>query len=389
MLALIRSGEAVTRADLARRTGLARSTIGRRVDSLIAHRFVYETADGAHARGRPAAVLAFNKGAGVVLVADLGATHTRLALADMAGTPRHELAVDLDIGDDPERVFAWLDGRFTELLAAAGRGAGDVRGIGVGLPGPVEFATGEPVEPPIMRGWGGFSIPAWFAKRYAAPVLVDNDVNMMALGEQRTYFRDCQHLLFVKVGAGVGSGIVAGSEVHRGAHGGAGDIGHISVAGHDHVVCRCGNAGCLEAVAGGPALARRLSALGLPAASTRDVVRLVQVGEPAAIQAVREAGRQLGEVLAGCVNFFNPSSIVIGGDLAHQVLLAGVREVAFRRSLPMATRSLRVVPSRLGDRAGVTGAAAMVVERILAPAAVDRVIEGEAAAAFQTLVVRG
>jgi predicted NBD/HSP70 family sugar kinase len=373
MLALIRSGEAVTRADLARRTGLARSTVGRRVDSLIAHRLVSETVNGGRGRGRPAALLSLNEGAGVVLVADVGTTHARLALADMAGAPLHELALERAVGDRPEGVLSRLDERFAELLEAAGRGAGDVRGIGLGL-------SGEPIVP----GSTPASISRWFEERYPGPVLVDNEANLIALGEHRTSFRDCRHLLFVKVGTEIGSGIVADSAVHRGADGGAGDIGHISVAGHDDVICRCGNAGCLEAVAAGPALARRLSALGLPAADARDVLRLLEGGQPEAIRAVREAGRKLGEVLAACVNFFNPSTIVIGGELAHEVLLAGVREVAFRRSLPMATRHLRVVPSRLGDRAAIFGAAAMVVEHVLAPAAVDRAIEGEAVAVLRT-----
>src|SRR4051794_31657958 len=380
MLALIRSGEAVTRADLSRRTGLARSTVGRRVDTLVTHRLVSETVHNGHGRGRPAALLSLNEGAGVVLVADVGTTRARLALADMAGAPVRELALERTVADRPERILSRLDERFAELLAAAGRGAGDVRGIGLGL----SYSVQLPGDETIVPGSTPPSISRWFGERYTGPVLLDTEVNLLALGEQRTWFRDCRHLLFVKVGAGIGSGIVADSAVHRGADGGAGDIGHISVAGHDDVICRCGNAGCLEAVAAGPALARRLSAVGLPAADVRDVLRLVEAGQPEAIQAVREAGRKLGEVLAACVNFFNPSTIVIGGELAHEVLLAGVREVAFRRSLPMATRHLRVVPSRLGDRAAIIGAATMVVEHVLAPATVDRAIEDEGVAAPRT-----
>jgi predicted NBD/HSP70 family sugar kinase len=209
-------------------------------------------------------------------------------------------------------------------------------------------------------------------------VLVDNDVNIMALGEHWTNWRDTDHLLFVKVGTGIGSGIVAGRAIHRGAEGAAGDIGHIRVGGHDDVTCRCGNTGCLEAVAGGRALARRLSEIGIEAQDSRDVVRLVRAGEPPAVRMVREAGRSLGEVLAASVNFFNPAVIVIGGDVAeaHEQLLAGVREVVYQRSLPLATRHLRVVPSALGDRAGVTGAAVMVIEHILSPEAVDLAIAG-------------
>jgi predicted NBD/HSP70 family sugar kinase len=377
VLSLIRDGEAVTRADLARRTGLARSTVAQRVEALLAHQLVYEAGGSASTGGRPPTVLAFNRSAGVILVADLGATHSRLAVSDLAGTPLAERAYDTDVAREPEIVLSWVHERFTHLLSVVGRSAEDVRGIGVGVPAPVAFSRGEPVAPPMMPGWDGFSIPAWFSRHYDAPVLVDNDVNIMALGEHWTHWRHCDHLLFVKIGTGIGCGIVTDKRIHRGAQGAAGDIGHVRLGGHTDVVCRCGNTGCLEAVAGGRALARGLSEAGIPAETSRDVVRLVRAGEPLAIAAVRDAGRYLGEVLAECINFFNPGAIVLGGDLAeaHQQLLAGVREVSFGRSLPMATRDLRLGCSQLGDRAGVIGAAIMVIEHVLAPETVDRAIQ--------------
>ena len=382
LLRLIRNGEAVTRADLVRRTGLARSTVAQRLDALLAHQLVYEAGGSASTGGRPPTVLAFNQGAGVVLVADLGATHSRLVVSDLAGAPLAETTFDMDIADGPDSVLERVNERFSQLLNEISRSASEVRGVGVGVPGPVAFSRGEPVAPPIMPGWDGFSVPNWFGKHYEAPVLVDNDVNIMALGEHWTHWRDIEHLLYVKIGTGIGCGIVAGRRIHRGAQGAAGDIGHVRLAGHDEVVCRCGNIGCLEAVAGGRALAANLTALGLTADSSRDVVGLVRAGEPQAIQAVRDAGRYLGEVLAGCVNFFNPGAIVIGGDIseAHQQLLAGVREVIFQRSLPLATGDLRIVPSRLGDRAGAIGASIMVIEHVLAPEAVDRAIQAGLAA---------
>jgi len=204
----------------------------------------------------------------------------------------------------------------------------------------------------------------------------------MALGEHFSHWRDTEHLLFIKVGTGIGCGIVAGRLIHRGAQGAAGDIGHIRVPGNEEVLCRCGNVGCLEAIAGGRALAQRLSGAGLKAANSRDVVALTRAGEPLAVRMVRDAGRSLGHVLAGSVNFFNPAAIVIGGDLGevHEQLLAGVREVIFERSLPLATRDLRTEPSRLGDRAGVVGAAVMVIEHVLAPEVVDRALHESSAA---------
>ena len=169
---------------------------------------------------------------------------------------------------------------------------------------------------------------------------------------------------------------MADGQIHRGARGAAGDIGHIRATSSDEVVCRCGNIGCLEAIAGGQALADRLSAVGIDAANSRDVVRLVRDGDATATRMVRDAGRTLGEVLAGTVNFFNPAVIVIGGDIAeaHAQLLAG-SEGILSRSLPLATRDLRIVPSRLGDRAGITGAAITAIEHVLSPAAVDQTLQ--------------
>jgi predicted NBD/HSP70 family sugar kinase len=377
LLQLVRDGTATTRAELARYTGLARSTVAQRVDALIAAGLLYEAGGSASTGGRPPTTLAFKHDAGVVLVADLGATHARLALSDLAGTPLAEHASDCDIADGPETVLGWVCKEFEKLLKEARVKPEDVRGIGIGVPGPVEFSTGRPASPPIMPGWDDFSIPDWFASRYPnAPVLVDNDVNIMARGEHWMNWRDTDHLLMIKVGTGIGCGIVADGHIYRGARGAAGDIGHIRATSREDVICRCGNIGCLEAVAGGQALADALSAAGIEAHHSRDVVELVRAGNPTAIRNVREAGRMLGEVLAGTVNFFNPGVIVIGGDIAkaHEHLLAGVREGIFSRSLPLATRDLRIVPSRLGDRAGVIGAATMAIEHVLSAAAVDQAL---------------
>ena len=377
LLRLIRGGEATTRAELARHTGLARSTVAQRVDTLLANALVYEAGDVASTGGRPPTMLAFNDAAGVVLVADLGATHSRLAVTDLAGRPLAEAALDLDINGDPETVLGRVVAELETLRDAPAWSSRPVRGIGVGLPAPVSFATGQPVSPPIMPGWDGFPVGEWFAERYGVPVLVDNDVNIMALGEHWAHWRETEHFLFIKVGTGIGCGVIVGGAIHRGAQGAAGDVGHIRVTADGEVLCGCGNVNCLEAVAGGRALARKLTALGLEAANARDVVALVRSGEPQAAVLVREAGRLIGEVLAGCVNLLNPGVIVVGGDLseAHEQLLAGIREVTYQRSPPLATQALQTAPSRLGDRAGITGAAIMVIEHILAPDVVDRTLE--------------
>ena len=375
LLRLIRDGQASTRAELVALTGLARSTVAQRMDALLSQRLVVPAGGSVSTGGRPPQMFAFNRDAGVVLAADLGATHSRVAMTDLGGEVLVEGAEEIAIAEGPEAVLAWLERTFDDLLAGVGRTHSDVRGIGVGVPGPVEFATGTPVAPPIMPGWDGYRVSDRLADYFGAPTLVDNDVNIMALGEHWKAWRAYDHLLFVKVGTGIGCGIITDGRIHRGAQGAAGDIGHIHVPGNEEI-CRCGNRGCLEAVAGGGAMAARLRSEGIEAENSRDVVRHVRDGRPEAMQLVRQAGRELGEVLAASVNFFNPGVIVIGGDIAHadEHLLAGVREVVYQRAVPLGTRSLRIVRSALDDRAGVIGAAVMVIEHVLAPDVVDRML---------------
>lgn len=378
ILELVRTGRATTRGDLVSVTGLARSTVAQRIDALLANRLLVSGSDSASTGGRRPGTLAFNSDAGVVLAGDIGAMHSRVAVTDLAGRVLSQRTKEIPVAEGPERVLSWLEGAFDSLLAEAGQDVDRLRGVGVGLPGPVEFATGRPVTPPIMPGWHLYPVGQRLAERFGVLALVDNDVNIMAVGEHWSRWRDEAFLMFVKIGTGIGCGLVAGGHVHRGADGAAGDIGHIHVPDQDDVVCRCGNLGCLEAVAGGSALAARLAELGLPTRTSRDVVAQVLASQPDAVRHVREAGHAIGGVLAACVNMLNPAVIVIGGDVAGagEQLLAGIREVVYRRSLPLATGRLRIVPSELGDEAGITGAAVMVLETILSPAAVDARLVG-------------
>ncbi|XVQ08310.1 ROK family protein [Spirillospora sp. CA-255316] len=377
LLTILRDGQARTRAELAQLTGLARSTVSQRLDALMNHRWVVATEDAISSGGRPAAAFAFNESVRVVLAADLGATHARLAVIDLGMTVLLERAAELPIDQGPEATLGWLVTAFREMLAEAGRDPAQVCGVGVGLPGPVEHTTGQPVNPPIMPGWDGFPVPEWLGERLGAPVLVDNDVNIMALGEHWAARPEADHMIFIKMGTGIGCGIVSDRRLHRGAQGAAGDVGHIRLGSSD-VLCRCGNVGCVEAVAGGAALAAALRAEGIDAGGSRDVVALMRAGNTRAAQLVRQAGREVGGVMASIVNFFNPSVIVIGGDIAEagEQVLAGVREVIYSRSLPLATQHLSIRASELGDRAGVIGAAVMVVEYVLAPDTIDRTVAG-------------
>ncbi|GAB3130891.1 ROK family transcriptional regulator [Marisediminicola antarctica] len=373
---LLRDGRPRTRAELAITTGLARSTVAARVDLLLASGLVAAVGEAASSGGRPPSRFAFNPGGRVVVAVDIGATHGVVALTDLACTVIDSHRRELDIAAGPRVVLDWVVAQTREILSANSRAFGDLAGIGIGLPGPVEHTSGRPTSPPIMPGWDGFDVAGFVREQLEVPVLVDNDVNIMALGEQATEWPEHDNLLFVKASTGIGAGIISSGRLQRGAVGAAGDLGHVRVPHAEEVVCRCGNTGCLEAVVGGPAIAAGLRDRGVPASTVRDVVELVRAGDPAAIAAVRQAGRDIGTVLATCVNLLNPSIIVIGGGLATagEHLLAGIREVVYQRSLPLSTAQLRIVASRATDAAGVLGAAMMVIQSVLSADAVERLL---------------
>jgi len=372
MFQLLRDGRPRTRADLAAETGQARSTVAARIDLLMAAGLIAPAGEATSTGGRPPATFAFAPSAQVVLGVDLGATHARFALTDLASTVLAQRDLPLAITDGPAIVLDQVAETGAELLRETGRPVGELAGVGVGLPGPVEHATGKPNNPPIMPGWDDADVPGILGARFHVPVLVDNDVNIMALGEHRAAWPGVADLLFVKVATGIGAGIIADGALRRGAQGSAGDIGHVAVPGAGNIVCRCGNVGCLEAIASGLAVANALEGAHTPA----DVVALVRSGDVAASQAVRQAGRDIGAVLATSVSLLNPSMIVIGGILADagEHIVAGIREVVYQRSLPLATQHLRIVTARTGAQAGVLGASAMAVDQALSSEAVDRLV---------------
>jgi predicted NBD/HSP70 family sugar kinase len=371
---LLRDGGPQTRAQLAESSGLARSTIAARIDVLLRLGLVAPYGDAASTGGRPPSVLAVNARARVVVGVDLGATHARAVLADLDGTILAEARADLHIADGPEVVLGWVTDSVRKLLRGQHRKVAELAAIGIGLPGPVEHSTGRAINPPIMPGWDRYDVPAHVRRDIDVPVLIDNDVNIMALGERHAHFPDVQDLVFIKVSTGIGAGIISGGALQRGAMGTAGDVGHVRLPRANGVTCRCGNEGCLEAIAAAPALAAALRAGGAEVEGSADLVALVRSGNIEAVQVVRQAGRDMGEVVAMIVNFINPSVVVVGGAMsaAGEHLIAGIRETVYQRSLPLATEHLRIVPSGAGEQAGVLGAAALAIAHVLSPAEIDR-----------------
>ncbi len=378
---LLRDGVPRTKADLAAETGFARSTIATRVEELLASELVTPAGESTSTGGRPPATFAFNPAARCVLAVDLGGTHARIAVTNLSSEVLAEDEQELAIALGPATVLDAVCATGERLLAQTGMGHEQLIGIGIGLPGPVEFATGRPVSPPIMPGWDGFDVPGYLRQTFDVPILVDNDVNAMALGEHHLIYPDVANMMFVKIGTGIGAGIISDAQLQHGAQGAAGDLGHVAVPDGDQTPCTCGNRGCLEAVASGPAIAAYLRSQGVEVPNLSALLQLVRDGHPEAIQATRGAGRQVGAVLASCVNLLNPSVIVIGGlvSTAGEHFLAGIRETVYSRSLPLATQHLRILGTLTSGRAGMLGASALVTAHALSAEHVNLLLAGTSA----------
>ena len=371
-LALFQNGAELTRADVAMRTGWARVTVTARIERLLQDGLLepYDERNGG--RGRPAARYRLAVDSGVLLVADVGATGMRLARCDLAGKILATDSRESAISDGPDKVLGIVRQAWKDLM----RGSKGVRpwGVAIGLPGPVEYPRGRVVDPPIMTGWNGFDVSETISGWYDTAAHVENDANALAVGELAAAAEagtPITDLLVVKVGTGVGAGIISGGRVLRGAAGSAGDIGHTeadNVTGRDdRPICRCGKIGCVEAYAGGWALVRDAAERGLDVKDVGSFLEHLAQGDPIARALTAESGRVIGAAIATAVSLLNPEQVLIGGalGLTGDHLVAGVRERVYARSPPLATRSLRIDRSRLGHDAGARGLAHELSRRVL------------------------
>jgi glucokinase-like ROK family protein len=382
LMNFLRTTGASTRPEISRATGLSRTLVAKYVDLAIEEGLAIEGDLGTSTGGRAPRIVEFNHKTGYLLLAELGATGLSVAVSDLRGNIGDVHSIPIDIAEGPEIVLKEVDQAFKKLKS---HHKGVLWGIGIGLPGPVEFSTGLPMSPPIMPGWDRSLVREQFMKTFNAPVWVDNDVNLMALGEYSlNQNAKNQELIYIKIGSGIGGGIISKGILHRGAQGCAGDIGHIAVGEPTNIICRCGNVGCLEALAGGAALARDANQAAIDSLSPYlqqqlekngevtgvDVTQGALRGDNWCVDAITRAGQQIGKILATLVNFHNPSVIVIGGGVssAGNLLLASIRQTVYSRSLPLATRDLEIRLGDTGDSSGLHGAAEMIMSELFSPA---------------------
>ncbi|GAW48918.1 ROK family protein [Nocardioides sp. PD653] len=375
LLELVRSGRASTRSQLRMLTGLSRTAVTARVSSLTAAGLLLLGEELASTGGRPPGALVFNKDAALVLAVAIGRSRSQLAVLDLDGQELTSDSRDHEIGVGPDELMPQIVERLRTLLDGAQSDSGQppVLGIGLSLPGTLDPVRGLSIGSPVMSGWDGVELAPYFAGLGEAPLFVANDADVLARSELLGGAGSLDDALVVKASTGLGLGIVADGRVLSGSLGAAGEIGHTIVDAAGELPCRCGATGCLETIAAGWALVARMAEAGQPVGHVRDLVALALQGDSFARGLLRDSGRELGEVLAVAINLLNPAAVVIGGDMAaaFDFYVAGVRESVYRRSAPLATRDLQFLAATHGDRAGVVGCAALALDHVLSPLAVD------------------
>jgi glucokinase-like ROK family protein len=378
----IREKGPLSRTDLTYTLNYSRASLTTIVGNMMEAGILQEVGEGRSAGGRRPLLLDINPNLGYAVGVDIGATSVDYALADFKGQILERFCEPSDVRMEPDLFLARVSEVIAALLTKRDILPERLVAIGVGVPGPVEFASGVLIAPPLMPAWEGFPIKEFFAKSFpAARVVVDNDVNIMAKGEQKAGSgQGMDNFFFIKIGTGIGCGIIANGRIYRGSDGCAGDVGHICID-YNGPVCHCGNSGCLEFMAAGPAIAaqavEKAEAGESPFLAERmqendGVLTAVDVGEAAAVgdraanEIVRRSGRMIGGVLASLVNFYNPKAIFIGGGVSKigYSFLSTIRQATLRRATALSTRRLQVQYSSLGDDAGVVGAIWLALENV-------------------------
>ncbi len=372
VLDLIRfSSDGISRAQLAQKMDLSRAAMTAIVNDLLESQVIQETEARSKLSGRPPIILEINPNRGYVVGIDLGASHFSIAIANFTSQIIDETETPFDISLGPEKTLKAIDNTLKEHLHLNNITLAQINAVGMGVPGPISSEAGTVIAPPIMPGWDGFPIRSTLETMWNCPVSLNNDAELGALGEWAFGVgRGEDYLAYIKVGTGIGAGLFLNSQIYRGSTGSAGEIGHLTVD-ENGPACECGNTGCLEAMAGGRAIARQgqdailkgqatlLSTMGPPENLTaRDVASAARRGDFVAQQIISKAGSTLGIAIAGMVNLLNPHMIVIGGGVSEigDLFLQPIRDAVERRSLPASVRNVKINSAVLHRRSSILGA---------------------------------
>jgi len=371
VLDLIRfSTVGLSRSDLAEQMGLTRSAVSLIVNDLLQSGVILEAESRSAPSGRPPIVLEINPDQGLVGAIDMGATHTSIALADFTARILQEIEYPFDIKRGPEICLEEANRNLLKLLESQGLSLSDLAAVGVGVPGPVIKEAGMVISPPIMPGWDHFPIRATLEKTWGCPVTLNNDAELGALGEWAYGAgRGENNIAYIKVGSGIGAGLILNKQIYGGTTGAAGEIGHLTIE-ENGPLCDCGNHGCLEAFAGGHAIAKQgqllansgkrtlLSNLPPEKITAHQVAEAARRGDIHAQQILRRAGTFIGIAIAGLINLFNPSIVIIGGGVAQvgDTLTIPIREAVREHAMRASEQSVRITTGMLGRRSLLIGA---------------------------------
>ena len=377
-LDLLREGASLTFSELSELSGCSESIIDDCVRELLGCALITEDRD-VDEPAPPARAITFCADGGIVLVADLGTSRTSVGAADLSGRLIDRLSGPTDLSGSPEPALANLERLLKQLLLDLPTDA-PIRGIGVGVLGAVDSVSGRTLGDPLLAGWDRYPIRDRLASTFDVPVWVDNDVNMMAVGELKAGAGRGQHnLIYLNMSETIRAGIVSNGRLHRGEGGAAGEIGHVTVVEEPPIPCWCGGQGCLVRLAGGDVLAASAALLAGqhgPLANhiadhghltAHDVADAARAGDPVCTELISRAGILTGKALANLVNTFNPGQILIGGTMAAagETLLTAIQNAVYQRAIPAATRHLEIQYSPESDTAALLGAAHTVIDQLL------------------------
>lgn len=359
VIGALRQRGQMTQAEIARHLDLAPATVSNLVHHLVDQGIVEASGTG----GRRGLDVRIARSAGVVVGVDFGHSHVQVAVGDLAGRPLATRRRPLDHDHSHGEGMTLARVLLTEVLDTTGDSFRDVLAAGVGLPAPIS-ADGRISAGSILPGWVGVDAADAASAALGLPTLVDNDANLGAVAEHREH-PDVSTLAYLKVSSGVGCGLVLDGRPYRGGVATAGEVGHITLD-ETGPLCRCGSRGCLEAYAGGAGLVDQLSGR-LPGVGVTDLVHLADSGDVGARRLLEDAGRALGQGSAMIANLLGPEMIVVGGDLACEIVLDGVRDGLRRHSVDGLSAHVTVAKSQLGEDASVIGALALALDAVSLP----------------------